>query len=117
MDVNFLIGIFKYFGSLIDKLPTQFFDQGSVLCAVVREPLSTPPLIGCLLILVRRSYQPSALQIVEILQTVLPENVVQTVPGLGPEVPQALVSHPKVNMVSSLVLQPQDRLLARQLQR
>jgi acyl-CoA reductase-like NAD-dependent aldehyde dehydrogenase len=42
----------------------------------------------------------TAMRIVEILQTVLPPNVVQAVPGLGPEVPQALVSHPAVKMVS-----------------
>ena len=121
MDVNFLIGVFRYFGSLIDKLPTQFFDQGSVLCTVVREPLGVcagilpfnwPPIhtggkiapaiaAGNTMIIKPGEQAPlTAMRIVEILQTVLPPNVVQTVPGLGPEVPQALVSHPKVKMVS-----------------
>lgn len=29
---------FRYFGSLIDKLPTQFYDRGSMVAQVVREP-------------------------------------------------------------------------------
>lgn len=37
---------------------------------------------------------------VKILQTVLPQDVVQIVPGLGPEVPQALINHPLMKMVS-----------------
>ena len=39
-------------------------------------------------------------RMVEIVQSVLPKDVVQCVPGLGPEVPQALVTHPLVKMVS-----------------
>lgn len=42
----------------------------------------------------------TVLRIVSILETVLPPNVVQVVPGLGPEVPQALIRHPLVKMVS-----------------
>lgn len=42
----------------------------------------------------------TVIRIVEILQSVLPPDVVQIVPGLGPEVPQALVTHPLVKMVS-----------------
>jgi acyl-CoA reductase-like NAD-dependent aldehyde dehydrogenase len=120
-DVAFLIAIFQYFGSLVDKLPTQFYDKGNVLCTVVREPLGVcagilpfnwPPIhaggklapaIACgnTMILKPGEQAPlTAIRIVEILQTVLPPNVVQAVPGLGPEVPQALVSHPAVKMVS-----------------
>lgn len=40
------------------------------------------------------------IKIIEILETVLPRDVVQFVPGLGAEVPQALVTHPGVKMVS-----------------
>ena len=38
MDVMFLVGIFQYFGSLVDKLPSQFYDKGNMYCAVVRDP-------------------------------------------------------------------------------
>jgi acyl-CoA reductase-like NAD-dependent aldehyde dehydrogenase len=41
-----------------------------------------------------------SMRIVEILQTVLPPNVVQCVPGAGPEVPQVLASNPLVKKVS-----------------
>ena len=37
-DVMALVGSFRYFGSLIDKLPTQFYDRGTMVAQVVREP-------------------------------------------------------------------------------
>ena len=42
----------------------------------------------------------TVLKIVEILEGVLPRDVVHVVPGLGPEVPQALITHEAVKMVS-----------------
>lgn len=37
-DVLFVIGIFRYFASLIDKLPDEMYDQGSIYACVFREP-------------------------------------------------------------------------------
>ena len=37
-DLTFLVKIFQYFGSLVDKLPSEFYDQGSVYATVVYEP-------------------------------------------------------------------------------
>lgn len=37
-DLTFLVKVFKYFGSLVDKLPSEFYDQGSVYVSVVHEP-------------------------------------------------------------------------------
>lgn len=37
-DVNFLIGVFRFFGSLVDKLPSQFYDRGAMHCTVFHEP-------------------------------------------------------------------------------
>lgn len=120
-DIKFLPSVFRYFGSLIDKLPLQFYDKGSTYCTVIREPLGIcagilpfnwPPIhtggklapalaAGNTMILKPGEQAPlTVMRIVEILQTVLPPNVVQAVPGFGPEVPQALVSHPAVKMVS-----------------
>lgn len=42
----------------------------------------------------------TVMKLVEILQIVLPQDAVQVVPGLGIEVPQALVAHPLVKMIS-----------------
>lgn len=42
----------------------------------------------------------TVIKIVEILNTVLPPGVAQVLPAWGPEVPQSLVSHPLVKMVS-----------------
>jgi acyl-CoA reductase-like NAD-dependent aldehyde dehydrogenase len=97
-DVNFVVGIFQYFGSLIDKLPTQFYDKGNVLCTVVREPFGVcagilpfnwPPIhtggkiapaiaAGNTIVLKPGEQAPlTTMRIVEILQSVLPPNVVQ----------------------------------------
>ena len=42
----------------------------------------------------------TVMRIVELLQSVLPEGVLQAVPGLGPEVPKTLCTSPLVKMVS-----------------
>ena len=120
-DVGFLVTIFRYFASIGDKLPSEFFDQGSMYCATIYEPhgicvgilpFNWPPVhaggklapalaAGNTMILKPGEQAPlTVMRIVEILQSVLPPDVVQAVPGLGPEVPQALISHPLVKMVS-----------------
>jgi acyl-CoA reductase-like NAD-dependent aldehyde dehydrogenase len=44
----------------------------------------------------------TAMRIIDILNTVLPKGVVQYVPGLGLEVPQALTAHPLVKMMTDV---------------
>ena len=120
-DVNFLIGVFRFFGSLCDKLPSEFYDRGAMYATVFYEPYGVtcgilpfnwPPIhtggklapalaAGNTMILKPGEQAPlTMIRIVEIVQSVLPKDVVQFVPGLGPEVPQALVTHPLVKMVS-----------------
>lgn len=120
-DCNFLAGVFRFFGSLCDKLPSQFYDRGATYCTVFYEPYGVcagilpfnwPPIhtggklapalaAGNTMILKPGEQAPlTVFRIVEILQSVLPKDVVQIVPGLGPEVPQALVTNPLVKMVS-----------------
>ena len=115
------VGAFKYFAGIVDKLPSQFYDRGSMYCTVFHEPYGVccgilpfnwPPIhtggklapalaAGNTMILKPGEQAPlTVMKMVEILQTVLPENVVQAVPGLGSEVPQALITHPLVKMVS-----------------
>ncbi|KAF2765841.1 dehydrogenase [Teratosphaeria nubilosa] len=95
-DVNFLVGVFRYFASICDKLPSEFYDRGSTYCTVFYEPQG----VCCGILPFNWPPIHTGGRIVEILQTVLPQNVVQVVPGLGPEVPQALIEHPMVRMVS-----------------
>ena len=38
-DINFLIFIFRFFGSLIDKLPTDYYDKGSIYTSTYLEPV------------------------------------------------------------------------------
>lgn len=120
-DVNFVIGVFRYFGCLCDKLPSEFYDRGPMYCTVFHEPYGVccgilpfnwPPIhtggklapalaAGNTMILKPGEQAPlTMIRMVEICQSVLPKDVVQFVPGLGPEVPQALVTHPLVKMVS-----------------
>ena len=42
----------------------------------------------------------TVMRVVEILQTVLPEGVLQALPSIGPEVPQTLAADPLVKMIS-----------------
>ncbi|OTB08969.1 hypothetical protein M426DRAFT_18363 [Hypoxylon sp. CI-4A] len=120
-DCNFLVGVFRFFGGLVGKLPSQFYDRGSVYTTVMHEPYGVcvgilpfnwPPIhtggkvapalaAGNTFILKPGEQAPlTVLRIVEILEGVLPKDVLQVVPGLGPEVPQALVTHPLVKKVS-----------------
>ncbi|KAH7419191.1 dehydrogenase [Cadophora sp. MPI-SDFR-AT-0126] len=120
-DVTFVRDIFRYYGSIVDKLPSEFYDRGSVYCQVVREPLGVvagilpfnwPPIhtggkiapaiaVGNTIILKPGEQAPlTVMRIVEILQTVLPPNVVQTVPSAGPEIPQLLATHPLIKKIS-----------------
>ena len=36
-DINFLVLVFRYFGSLIDKLPGEMYDKGGIYTSVLRE--------------------------------------------------------------------------------
>ena len=120
-DCNFLVGVFRFFGSIVDKLPSEFYDRGAMYCHVFHEPYGVccgilpfnwPPIhtggklapalaAGNTMILKPGEQAPlTVIRMVEIVQSVLPKDVVQLVPGLGAEVPQALITHPLVKMVS-----------------
>ena len=120
-DLVFLVSVFRYFASIVDKLPSQFYDRGPMYCTVYHEPYGVccgilpfnwPPLhtggkiapalaAGNTMILKPGEQAPlTVIRIVEILEKILPQDVVQIVPGLGPEVPSALITHDLVKMVS-----------------
>lgn len=120
-DIPFLISIFHYYASLIDKLPAELYDQGSLYASIFREPYGVvvgiipfnwPPIhvggksaaalaAGNTMILKPGEQAPlTALRIVEILQTILPPGVIQAIAAVGTKVPQALISHPDVKKLS-----------------
>ncbi len=120
-DVGFLIGVFRFFGSLVDKMPGEFYDSGAIYASTVREPLGVvggiipfnwPPIhtggkiapalaVGNTVVLKPGEQAPlTVMRIVELLNTVLPPDVLHVAPGIGPVTGQALVSHPLVKMVS-----------------
>jgi acyl-CoA reductase-like NAD-dependent aldehyde dehydrogenase len=45
-DISFLIAIFRFFGSLIDKLPTEFYDKGAIYTSTYLEPVGVVGEIG-----------------------------------------------------------------------
>ena len=120
-DVAFVSGIFHYFASLIDKLPNEMYDQGSIYACVVREPYgvvagiipfnwppihvggkSAPALAAGNTVIIKPGEQAplTAMRIIEIAQEILPPGVIQAIPAVGTAVPQALVTHPDVRKVS-----------------
>ncbi|MPV89319.1 aldehyde dehydrogenase family protein [Georgenia ruanii] len=120
LDLQMLVGSFRFFGGLADKLPGSFLTQGSVNVGTVREPFGVvagiipfnwPPIhlggkvapalaAGNTVVLKPGEQAPlTILRIVEILNEVLPAGVVSAVAG-GAAVGIALTAHPLVRMIS-----------------
>lgn len=121
LDLPFLVGAFRYFGSLVDKLPSEFHDQGAVYASVVLEPLGVvggiipfnwPPIhtgakvapalaMGNTVVLKPGEQAPlTIIRIVELLNEILPPDVLHVVPGTGVAAGQALAAHPLVRKLS-----------------
>jgi acyl-CoA reductase-like NAD-dependent aldehyde dehydrogenase len=120
-DISFLIAIFRFYGSLIDKLPTEFYDKGAIYAATYLEPVGVvgeiipfnwPPIhtggklapalaVGNTVVIKPSEQAPlTVIRIVELLNTVLPPDVLHLLPGTGQRVGQPLAGHPKVRLVS-----------------
>lgn len=120
-DVLAMIGLFRYFGALVDKLPGEHLDQGLLIDNIISEPLGVvaaiipfnwPPIhtggklapalaTGNTIVLKPGEQTPlTPIRIVELLQTVFPKNVVNVVPGKGPVAGAALTKHPLVRKIS-----------------
>ena len=113
-------GIFELFASLCQAMPNQVRDSGSTLDVTVLEPYGVigaivpfnwPPIhtasklapalaVGNAVVLKAPEQAPlSVLRLVEIIQSVLPDDVVHIVPGTG-RIGAALAGHPLVGKVS-----------------
>ncbi len=121
-DIRFLIGVFRFFGSIVDKLPSgDFHDTGSIYSATVLEPFGVvgaiipfnwPPIhtggkfapalaVGNTVVLKPSEAAPlTVIRIVELCNQVLPSDVLHVVPGLGSVVGQTLAANPHVRMIS-----------------
>jgi acyl-CoA reductase-like NAD-dependent aldehyde dehydrogenase len=121
LDIDSCITSFDYFGGLIGNLPGIFLDFGPVHCSVFLEPYGVlggilpfnwPPIhtaaksapalaVGNTVVLKPGEQAPlTVMRIVELLQTVLPADVIHVVPGIGPTTGQALAAHPLVRRLS-----------------
>ncbi|KAK9420570.1 putative Aldehyde dehydrogenase domain-containing protein [Seiridium unicorne] len=120
-DINFLVSIFRYFASVCDKVLGEFLQRGPINTTVVYElfgvcagilPFIWPPIhfggkvapalaAGNVMITKPGEQTPlTTLRICEIISEFLSRDVGQIVSGLGPEVPQALINHELVKIVS-----------------
>lgn len=120
-DMRKCVEAFEYFGGLIGNLPTGLLDLGPVYAPILLEPYGViggvlpfnwPPLhtaaksapalaVGNTIVLKPGDQAPLAvMRIVEVLQEVLPPDVIQCVVGPGLETGKALVAHPLVRKIS-----------------
>jgi acyl-CoA reductase-like NAD-dependent aldehyde dehydrogenase len=119
-DVEAAITIFEYFASVVEVLPSQARDYGPVFDVTTLEPYGViagivpfnwPPIhtagktapalaVGNAIVLKPPEQTPSVvLRMVELINSVLPEDLVHAVPG-GGAVGAALAGHPLVGKVS-----------------
>jgi len=120
-DVEFCISSFEFYGGLADKVPGQAIDLGAVAAHTVHEPYGVvggiipfnwPPIhtaaksapalaAGNVVVLKPPEQDPlTIMRIVELLEDVLPADVLQVVPGRGPDAGTALAGHPLVERLS-----------------
>jgi acyl-CoA reductase-like NAD-dependent aldehyde dehydrogenase len=120
-DVQFCIDSFAFYAGLADKLPGAAFDLGPVAARTVHEPYGVvagiipfnwPPIhtagksapalaAGNVVILKPPEQDPlTIMRIVELLAGVLPQDVLQVVPGRGPAAGAALAGHRLVERLS-----------------
>jgi acyl-CoA reductase-like NAD-dependent aldehyde dehydrogenase len=120
-DVEVCINSFEYFGDLIRRLPSgTVHDLGSLISSTFLEPYGVvggiipfnwPPIhfaaktapalaVGNAIVLKPGEQAPlSVIRLAELVQQVVPDDVVHVVPGLG-SVGAALVGHPLVRKLS-----------------
>ncbi|MFG1246554.1 aldehyde dehydrogenase family protein [Xanthobacter flavus] len=119
-DVAALIHAFAYFGSLADKMSGETLDMGNVYSVTVREPYGVvagiipfnwPPIhtgakiapalaAGNTIVLKPGEQAPlTIMRIVEIINAVLPPDLVHVVPGPG-ATGRALTAHPLIRKIS-----------------
>ena len=120
-DIEAMIASFEYFGGLADKPHGEFTDMGWAYNHILLEPYGVvagvipfnwPPIhtagktapalaVGNTVVLKPGEQAPlTIMRIVELLQQVLPPDVLHALPGPGPTVGRALVSHPLIRKIS-----------------
>lgn len=120
-DIENAIWSFSYFGGLCDKLPHYFIDFGPIDVSIRLEPhgvvggiipFNWPPIhtgaktapalaVGNTVVLKPGEQAPLVImRMVELLNTILPKDVLHVVPGHGPSAGKALAGHPQVSALS-----------------
>jgi len=120
-DIEFCISSFEFYGGLADKVPGHAVDLGPIAAHTVHEPYGVvggiipfnwPPIhtaaksapalaAGNTVVLKPPEQDPlTIMRIVELLEDVLPADVLQVVPGRGAGAGTALAGHPLVERLS-----------------
>jgi acyl-CoA reductase-like NAD-dependent aldehyde dehydrogenase len=121
-DIRFLVGVFRYFGSIVDKIPGDFHDtrMGNYSATVLEPfgvvgaivPFNWPPIhtggkiapalaVGNTVVIKPSEATPlTVIRIVELCNEVLPPDVLHVVPGIGAVAGQAIAANPLVKMIS-----------------
>lgn len=120
-DIENAIWSFEFFGGLCDKMPTNFIDFGPLDVTVRLEPYGVvagiipfnwPPIhtgaktapalaVGNTVVLKPGEQAPLViLRMAELLNQILPPDVLHVVPGHGPTAGRALAGHPLVRKIS-----------------
>ncbi|WP_213571496.1 aldehyde dehydrogenase family protein [Rhodococcus sp. USK13] len=120
-DVAGCIAILEYFGGLAGKLPGDFHVNGPMLGAAFLEPYGVvgsivpfnwPPIhtagkiapaiaAGNTVVIKPPEQTPmTVIRVVELIQSVLPQGVVEIVPGVGLRAGAALAEHPLIKLIS-----------------
>ncbi|MGV9803205.1 aldehyde dehydrogenase family protein [Mycobacterium sp. NPDC003449] len=119
-DLETCIGVFEYFGKMVEALPHHVNDQGYVLDVSMLEPYGVvgailpfnwPPIhtagksapalaVGNAIVIKPPEQCPqTVMRILEIVRSVIPDDVVHVVPG-GAAAGAALTSHPGIDKIS-----------------
>lgn len=120
-DVPFVVGVYRFFASLVDKIPGEMYDQGSIYSSIVHEPYgvcvgilpfnwppihvggkTAPALAAGNTVIIKPGEQAplTVMRIIEIVSEVLPPGVIQGIPAAGTAVPATLAAHPDVRKIS-----------------
>ena len=121
MDLVSLVSSFEFFAGLAERPTGEFMDYGNLYTATVREPFGVvaaiipfnwPPIhvgakiapalaAGNTVVLKPGEQAPlTAMRIVELLNEVLPPDVLHVLPGHGATVGAALTTHPLIRKIS-----------------
>ena len=93
----------SYLGTGLVRIDEFFGNMRTLTSSAIHTGGKLAPALAAGNTMILKPAEPAPLTVigmVEIINTVLPKDVVQVIPGLGADVPQAIIKHPQIRMVS-----------------